>query len=155
MGKKAKKGKDSLAQEDDDELAEDDGKKKKKKKAKKGKDSLVAIDDDDTLAESDDGKKKKKKKANFISSTSITPKCFIKVTGLPIKRADLMIMIAPLQKVTTGRVHNNAQNHGNAEVPECAKEADGVPALTDVKDLHFQPKLQDSQTHTQSAPRDA
>jgi len=66
-----------------------------------------------------------------------------------------MIMIAPLQKVTTGRVHNNAQNHGNAEVPECAKEADGVPALTDVKDLHFQPKLQDSQTHTESAPRDA
>merc|ERR1711934_764436 len=48
---------------------------------------------------------------------------------------------------TTGRVPNNAPNPGNAEVPDSAREEDGAPEMTDVRELHSQIKLQDfSQT---------
>ena len=60
-----------------------------------------------------------------------------------------MIMIAVSPNQTTGKVLNNALNHGNAEAQECAREEDGAPASMDVKDLHFQPKLQDYQTPTE------
>jgi len=45
---------------------------------------------------------------------------------------------------TTGRVPNNAPNHGNAEVPDSAREVDGAQDMTDVRELHSQIKLQDS-----------
>ena len=67
-----------------------------------------------------------------------------------------MITIAPSPSQTTGRVPNNALNPGNAEAPVCAKEEDGAPDSMDVRDLHFQPKLQDFQTptdHSDSVPR--
>merc|ERR1711939_1205181 len=49
--------------------------------------------------------------------------------------------------LTTGRVPNNAPNPGNAEVPDSAREEDGAPDMTDVRELHSQTKLQDfSQT---------
>merc|ERR1712007_354054 len=83
------------------------------------------------------------------SSISITPRCSTKETGLLTKNPDLMTMTAPLPNPTTGRVPNNAPNPGNAEAPECAKEEDGAPASMDVRDLHFQPKLQDSPTPTE------
>ena len=60
-----------------------------------------------------------------------------------------MITIAQSPNQITGRVLNNALNHGNAEVLECVREADGAQVLMDVKDHHFQPKLQDFQTHTE------
>jgi hypothetical protein len=44
---------------------------------------------------------------------------------------------------TTGKVPNNAPNPGNAEVPDSAKEEDGAPDMMDVRELHFQTKLQD------------
>merc|ERR1712017_20815 len=48
---------------------------------------------------------------------------------------------------TTGRVPNNAPNPGNAEVPDSAREEDGAPDMTDVREPHSQTKLQDfSQT---------
>merc|ERR1711998_400283 len=48
---------------------------------------------------------------------------------------------------TTGRVPNNAPNPGNAEVPDSAREEDGAPDMTDVREPHPQTKLQDfSQT---------
>jgi len=44
---------------------------------------------------------------------------------------------------TTGRVPNNAPNPGNAEVPDSAREVDGAPDMTDVREPHSQIKLQD------------
>merc|ERR1712060_992828 len=43
---------------------------------------------------------------------------------------------------TTGRVPNNAPNLGNAEVPDSAREEDGAPDMTDVREPHSQIKLQ-------------
>ena len=60
-----------------------------------------------------------------------------------------MIMTAQLPNQTTGKVPNNVLNHGNAEVPECAREADGAQDSMDVKDLHFQPRLQVFHTPTE------
>merc|ERR1711939_1133915 len=74
---------------------------------------------------------------------SITPKASGRTTGQPTSRPILMIKTAPLLSPTTGRVLNNAPNPGNAEVPDSAKEADGAPDTTDVKELHSQTKLQD------------
>merc|ERR1711957_675109 len=42
----------------------------------------------------------------------------------------------------TGKVPNNAPNPGNAEVPDSAREADGAPAMTVVREPHSQIKLQ-------------
>jgi hypothetical protein len=50
--------------------------------------------------------------------------------------------IAPSQNQTTGKVPNNAPNHGNAEVPDSAREADGAQDMTDVREPHSQIKLQ-------------
>jgi len=74
-------------------------------------------------------------------------RCFIKEIGLHIKNLDHMIMIVLLQRVIIGKVHSNVWNHGNVEVLECVKEADGAPDLTDVKDPHYQHRLQDFQIH--------
>ena len=52
------------------------------------------------------------------------------------------LKIAPLLNPITGRVLNNAPNPGNAEVPDSAKEVDGAPDMMDVRELHFQTKLQ-------------
>ena len=51
-------------------------------------------------------------------------------------------MIAESQSPRTGSVLNNANSLGNAEVPELAREADGAPAMMDVREPHFQCKLQ-------------
>jgi len=50
--------------------------------------------------------------------------------------------IAQSPNQTTGRVPNNAPNHGNAEEPDSAKEEDGAPDMTDVREPHSQIKLQ-------------
>ena len=55
-----------------------------------------------------------------------------------------MTKTAPSPNPTTGRVLNNALNHGNAEVPDFAKEADGAQDMTVAKEPHYQTKLQDS-----------
>ena len=86
---------------------------------------------------------------NYTSLISIMLKCFTKVTGLDIKNQDHMITTAQLPNLITGRVPNNALNHGNAEAPECAKEVDGAQASMDVKDPHSQLKLQDFPTPTE------
>merc|ERR1719498_1393148 len=83
------------------------------------------------------------------SSTSTTPRCSTRATGLPTRNLDHTTTTAPLPSPTTGRVPNNALSPGSAEVPECAREEDGAPASTDVRDPHFQPKLQDFQTPTE------
>ena len=81
------------------------------------------------------------------SSTSTTPRCSIRETGLLTRSQDPMTMTAPLPSPTTGRVPNNAPNPGNAEVPDSAREEDGAPDMTDVREPHSQTKLQDfSQT---------
>merc|ERR1711912_90659 len=81
-------------------------------------------------------------KTNSTSSTSITPRCSTRVTGLPTKPPDHTITTAPSPSPTTGRVPNNALSPGSAEAPECAKEADGAPVSTDARDPHSQLKLQ-------------
>merc|ERR1712166_165790 len=75
---------------------------------------------------------------------SITLRESGKETGLAIDPPTQMIKIAPYLSPITGRVPNNAPNHGNAEVLECAKEVDGALDMMDVRELHFQTKLQDS-----------
>merc|ERR1712007_202692 len=86
---------------------------------------------------------------NSTSSTSIMLRCSTKETGPPIKNQDHMIMTAQSPNQTTGRVPNNALNHGNAEAPECAKEEDGAPASMAVRDPHSQLKLQAFPTPTE------
>jgi len=76
--------------------------------------------------------------------TSITPRESGRATGLVIDPLTQTIKIAPFLSPITGRVPNNAPNHGNAEAPECAKEVDGAPDMMDVRELHFQTKLQAS-----------
>ena len=65
------------------------------------------------------------------------------MTGTPTRNQDHTTTTAPSLNLTTGRVPNNALNHGNAEEPECAKEVDGAQDMTVAKDHHSQPKLQD------------
>merc|ERR1712031_13088 len=81
-------------------------------------------------------------RTSSTSSTSTTPRCSIRVTGLLTRRPDHTTTTAPLPSPTTGRVLNNALSPGNAEAPECAREADGAPASTDARDPHSQLKLQ-------------
>merc|ERR1712188_358276 len=45
---------------------------------------------------------------------------------------------------TTGRVPNNAPNHGNAEVLDSVKEVDGAQDMMAVREHHSQIKLQAS-----------
>ena len=44
----------------------------------------------------------------------------------------LMNKTAQLVNQLTGKVHNNAHNHGNVEEAEHAKEVDGAPVKTTV-----------------------
>ena len=75
--------------------------------------------------------------------TLITPPVSGKVTGPSIEPVTQTTKTAPSVNPTTGRVPNNALNHGNAEVPDSAKEADGAQDMMDVRELHFQTKPQD------------
>jgi hypothetical protein len=76
--------------------------------------------------------------------TSITPRESGLETGPNIDPLTQTIKTAPYLSPTTGRVLNNAPNHGNAEVPDFAKEVDGAPDMTVARELHFQTKLQAS-----------
>jgi len=76
--------------------------------------------------------------------TSITPRESGLETGPNIEPLTQMTKIAQSPSPTTGRVLNNAPNHGNAEVPDFVKEVDGAPDMMDVRELHFQTKPQDS-----------
>merc|ERR1712127_180214 len=79
--------------------------------------------------------------------TSITPRNSGRVTSPNTEPLTHTTKTAPSPSQTTGRVPNNAPNHGNAEVPDSAREEDGAPDMTDVRELHSQIKLQDfSQT---------
>merc|ERR1712093_78228 len=49
---------------------------------------------------------------------------------------------APSPNPTTGRVLSSDLNHGSAEVPDSAREADGAPDMTVAKELPFPTKLQ-------------
>merc|ERR1712070_430713 len=88
-------------------------------------------------------------RTSSTSSTSTTLRCSTRVTGLLTRRPDHTTTTAPLPSPTTGRVPNNALSPGSAEAPECAREADGAPASTDVRDPHFQLKLQVSPPPTE------
>merc|ERR1711981_163728 len=88
-------------------------------------------------------------RTNSTSSTSITPRCSTRETGPPIRNLDLMTTTAQLLNLTTGRVPNNALSPGNAEAPECAREADSAQVSMDVKDPHSQLRPQVSHTPTE------
>merc|ERR1712224_1020832 len=82
-----------------------------------------------------------------LEKTTITPRNSGKETGLNTEPLTLTIKTAPSLSPTTGRVPNNAPNPGNAEVPDSAREEDGAPDMTDVREPLSQTKLQDfSQT---------
>merc|ERR1712195_270464 len=81
-----------------------------------------------------------------LEKISITPKVSGRETGLHTRKLTHTIKTAPLPNLTHGRVPNNALNHGNAEVPDSVKEVDGAQDMTDVRELHFQTKLQVSLT---------
>jgi len=74
--------------------------------------------------------------------TLITQRVFGQETGLSTEPLTQMTKTAPFLSQTTGRVPNNAPNHGNAEVPDSVKEEDGAPDMMDVRELHFQTKPQ-------------
>ena len=74
--------------------------------------------------------------------TSITLRESGKVTGPNTELLTQMTKTAPSLSPTTGRVPNNALNPGNAEVPDSAREEDGAPDMTDVREPHSQTKLQ-------------
>merc|ERR1711965_471492 len=92
-------------------------------------------------------------RTSSTSSTSTTPRCSTRVTGLLTRRPDHTTTTAPLPSPTTGRVPNNALSPGNAEALECAREEDGAPASTVAKDPHSQPKLQVSPPPTEQLLR--
>ena len=66
-----------------------------------------------------------------------------KATGLNTEKLTQMTKIAQSPSPITGKVPNNALNHGNAEVQDFAKEEDGALVMMVVKEPHFQTKLQD------------
>jgi hypothetical protein len=74
--------------------------------------------------------------------TMITLKNFGKVTSpnteVPIPTTKIAQSLNPI----TGKVPNNAPNHGNAEVQDSAKEADGALDMMAVREPHSQTKLQ-------------
>merc|ERR1712086_474877 len=69
-------------------------------------------------------------------------------TGPNIEPLTQLTKTAPSLSPTTGRVPNNAPNPGNAEVPDSAREADGAPVMTAVREPHSQIKLQVSSQTT-------
>merc|ERR1712139_649654 len=88
------------------------------------------------------------------SSNSTTLRCSTRTTGPPTRSPDLMTTTAPSPSLTTGRVPNNALSPGNAEVPVCAREADGALDSMAAKVLPSQPKLQVSPTPTEELNSD-
>ena len=66
-----------------------------------------------------------------------------KATGLNTEKLTQMTKIAQSLSPITGKVPNNALNHGNAEVQDFAKEEDGALVMMVVKEPHFQTKPQD------------
>ena len=67
------------------------------------------------------------------------------MTGPSTKQLEERMMTpttAKSQRAETSSVPNNANSLGSAEVPELAREADGAPAMMDVREPHFQCKLQ-------------
>merc|ERR1711904_92429 len=83
-----------------------------------------------------------------LEKTTITPRNSGKETGLSTEPLTLTIKTAPSLSPTTGRVLNNAPNPGSAEVPDSAREEDGAPDMTDVREPHSQIKPQDSSQTT-------
>merc|ERR1712032_275207 len=83
------------------------------------------------------------------SSTSTTPRCSTRVTGMPIRNPDHTTTTAPLPRPITGRVPSNVLSPGSAEEPDSAREADGAPVSTDARDPHSQPRPQVSPTPTE------
>merc|ERR1712167_55182 len=81
--------------------------------------------------------------------TSTTPRTSGNQTGPNIEPLTHTTKTAPSQNPTTGRVPNNAPNHGNAEVPDSVKEVDGAQDMTDVKEPHSQIKPQVSSQTTE------
>merc|ERR1712032_1061632 len=88
-------------------------------------------------------------RTSSTSSTSITPRCSTRETGLLTRNLDPMTTTAPSPSPTTGRVPNSALSPGSAEAPECAREEDGAPVSTDARDPHSQLRLQVSPTPTE------
>jgi hypothetical protein len=94
-----------------------------------------------------------------LEKTTITPRSSGRETGPSIEPLTQTIKTAQSPSPITGRVLNNAPNPGNAEVPDSAREEDGAPDMTDVREPHSQIKLQDSPltseritVHTQNKP---
>merc|ERR1712195_129438 len=79
-----------------------------------------------------------------IEKITITLRNSGKETSLNIDPHTHTTKIAQSPNPTTGKVPNNAPNHGNAEVPDSAREADGAQDMMDVREPHSQIKLQDS-----------
>merc|ERR1712086_536232 len=79
-----------------------------------------------------------------LEKTTTMPRNSGRETGLNTEPLTQTIKTAPSPNPTTGRVPNNAPNPGNAEVPDSAREEDGAPDMTDVREPHSQIKLQDS-----------
>jgi hypothetical protein len=71
-----------------------------------------------------------------------------KTTGLNTEKLTQMIKTAQSPSLTTGKVPNNALNHGNAEVQDFAREEDGALDMMVVKEPHSQTKPQDSHQTT-------
>merc|ERR1712147_95515 len=74
--------------------------------------------------------------------TTTTPRNSGRETGLNTEPLTQLTRTALSLNPTTGRVPNNALNPGSAEVPDSAREADGAPAMMDVRVPHFPIKLQ-------------
>merc|ERR1712188_67094 len=74
--------------------------------------------------------------------TPTTPPESGEETGPSTEPVTHTIKIAPSPSPTTGREPNNALNPGSAEVPDSAREEDGAPDMTDVREPHSQIKLQ-------------
>ena len=74
--------------------------------------------------------------------TSITPRVFGEAIGPNTELLTQMTKTAQSPNLITGRVPNNALNHGSAEVPDFAKEEDGALDTTDARELLFQTKPQ-------------
>ena len=78
-----------------------------------------------------------------------------KATGLNTEKLTQMIKTAQSLSPITGKVPNNALNHGNAEVQDFAKEEDGALVMMVVKEPHSQTKPQDSHQTTDRPSCDA
>jgi hypothetical protein len=85
-----------------------------------------------------------------LEKTMTTPRSSGKLTGPHTEPLIQTIKIAPSPNPTTGKVPNNAPNPGNAEVLDSAKEEDGAPDMTVVREPHSQIKLQDSPQTSES-----